>query len=349
MTILRTSLAWPWRISATAIPFGIRTALTALAALFLAMWLQLDTPQWAAWTAMSLALPTRGQVGVKGLWRVAGTCVGAIVAVIAFAFLAQRPVTMGVFLALWCAFNCYVGGRSPGLASYGTALASLTTALVLALGATAPNSVFGLAIARGVEITLGVACVYAASALAEALQKPSPGPAFPAAAAPSHAEVVGNAVRAAIVVGAGWTLWIATAWPSGGIFVTFAGVTALIFSTMPDADRRARSYLAGVVLGQAVGLLVRYVLLTAPTSFGLLAAILFPFLFIGAIGMTDPRSISSALGYNLSFLIAVEPLNPMQYDLGSSLNETLAIFAGIAFGTAAYDVVLPGRVWRLAR
>ncbi|MHC2086099.1 FUSC family protein [Methylobacterium sp. CM6244] len=336
-------------LNGTGCVFGIRTALTALAVLWLAMWLQLDNPRWAAWTVMSLALPTRGQVGLKGLWRIGGTMLGLVAGVAAVALLAQQPVAMGLFLALWCGLNSYIGGRLPGLASYGAALSSLTAALVVALSASAPLDIFETALMRGVAIMIGVGGVYAASALAESLEGPRPGPAFPPGPAPGEPEVLANAVRAVLVVGAGWAIWIATAWPSGGIFVTFAGVTAVIFSTMPDADRRARAYLGGVIIGQAVGLLVRYELLTAPSSFGLLAAILFPFLLIGAVGMTDPRSTGPALGYNLSFLIAVEPLNPMQYDLAASLNESFAIFAGLAFGAAAYDVILPERVWRLSR
>ena len=39
----------------------------------------------------------------------------------------------------------------------------------------------------------------------------------------------------------------------------------------------------------------------------------------------------------------------MQYDLAGSLNEAAAIFAGIAFGLAAYRIVLPENLWRIAR
>jgi uncharacterized membrane protein YccC len=126
-----------------------------------------------------------------------------------------------------------------------------------------------------------------------------------------------------------------------------------VFSTLPDADRRTRLYLAGAILGQVVGLLVRYMLLTAPASFGLLSALLFlfpfPFLVVGAIGVTNPRSSVVALGYDLAILIAVEPLNQMRYDLAASLNEALAIAAGTGFGAVPHLWVLPERVWKLAR
>jgi uncharacterized membrane protein YccC len=332
----------------TGIPFGLRTTAAALVALWLAMWLQLDTPRWAAWTVMSLALPTRGQVAAKGIWRAGGTILGVVAGIAGVSAFAQHPLAMGLFLATWFALNAYIGGLLPGNAPYGAALSGLTAGLVINLTAPAPLSIFDVAFARGADILLGVACVYVASTVAEALQGPPRAGAVGPAAAPTPSQVAGNAIRVFIVVGAAWSLWMATAWSSGGFFVIFAGVVAIFFAIMPDPDSRARAYLWGVALGQGLGIFVKYMLTIAPSSFGLLALALAPFLFIGAVGMTDPRTMGPAIGFNLSFLLAVEPANPMHYDLAASFNEASAIFAGIAFGLAGYRIVLPRRVWRLA-
>jgi uncharacterized membrane protein YccC len=344
------SLAHPLRgLGATGILFGLRTTAATLVALWLAMGLQLDTPRWAAWTVMSLALPTRGAVAAKGLWRAGGTLLGLAGGLIAVAIFAQSAIAMGLFLATWFALNAYVGGSLAGLAAYGAALSGLTTGLVVILSASAPLSIFNIALARAADIFLGLACVYVASTIAESMQGPPPTTALESVPSPNPAQVTGNAVRAFVAVGLSWAIWMATAWPSGGIFVVFAGVVVIFFATMPDPDRRVSAYLWGVALGQGLGLFVKYLLLDAQSSFGLLAAILTPFLFIGAVGMTDQRTAGPAIGYNLSFLLAVEPANPMQYDLAGSLNEAAAIFAGIAFGLAAYRIVLPENLWRIAR
>ena len=117
------SLAHPLRgLGATGILFGLRTTAATLVALWLAMGLQLDTPRWAAWTVMSLALPTRGAVAAKGLWRAGGTLLGLAGGLIAVAIFAQSAIAMGLFLATWFALNAYVGGSLPGLAAYGAAL-----------------------------------------------------------------------------------------------------------------------------------------------------------------------------------------------------------------------------------
>ncbi|PNG24438.1 FUSC family protein [Methylocella silvestris] len=329
--------------------FGLRTTAAALAALWLGMWLQFDTPRWAAWTAMALALPTRGLVATKGMWRAGGTILGLAAGLAGVAIFSQSAIAMGLFLAAWFAFNAYVGGRLPGFAAYGAALSGLTTGLVVVLSEASPLTIFNISVARAADILLGLACAYVASAFAEMLQGPRPATAARPAPAPNLAQVAGNTVRVFVAVGLAWFIWMATAWPSGGLFAVFAGVVALFLGTLPDPDRRSADYLWGVILGQFLGIFVKYALLNAPSSFGLLAAILAPFLFIGAVGMTDQRTAGTAVGYNLSFLLAVDPANPMQYDLAASLNEAAAIFAGIAFGMAAYRIVLPERIWRAAR
>ncbi len=335
------------RFGVSAALFGLRTTAATLAALYLAMWLQLDTPRWAAWTVMSLALPTRALVAAKGLWRAGGTILGLVAGLAAMAVFSQSAIAMGLFLSVWFALNAYAASRLPGLAAYGAALCGLTTGLVVILSEAAPLTAFNIALARGSEILLGVACVYVASALAEALQGPGAAPPQ-AVGSPNATQAMGNAIRAFVATGLAWAIWMATAWPSGGIFVVFAGVIAIFFATMPDPDRRSRSYLWGVALGQGLGLFVKYALLDAPSSFGLIAAMLAPFIFIGAVGMTDPRSAGAAVGYNLSFLLAVQAANPMQYDFGASLNEIVAIFAGLGLGVAAYRIVLPESIWRIA-
>ncbi len=81
--------------------FCLRTWLSAVLALSTAFWLQLSSPGTAAVTVMILAQPLRGQVLSKALYRLAGTIIGAFVALFLTACFNQER---GVFLggvALW--------------------------------------------------------------------------------------------------------------------------------------------------------------------------------------------------------------------------------------------------------
>jgi uncharacterized membrane protein YccC len=326
--------------------FGLRTALAALAALWIAMWLQFDTPRWAAWTVMALALPTRGMIAMKGVYRIAGTLIGLAAGLVGVALFAQSALGMGLFLTAWMAAAALTAGRLRGLGPYGTALAGLTACLIAVESEANPNGAFLLALDRSSTIVVGVVCAYLASAIAESLQGTPDTPGPPVLPLPPPATVRANALRVAVAFFGSWLLWMATAWPSGPIFVILVGALALNFVTVPNVARGASAALWGVTLGQALGVLLKYTVLTTTPSFAILAAVLFPCLFIGGLGMTDPRTILPTLGFNISFLLAVEPRNPMQYDLGASLNETLGIIAGVAAVVAAFRYIRPDLVWR---
>ena len=49
---------------------AVRLALTCVAAIYLAMLLELDRPEWAGWTVLSVSLATRASSLQKSLWRV---------------------------------------------------------------------------------------------------------------------------------------------------------------------------------------------------------------------------------------------------------------------------------------
>ncbi len=327
--------------------FGLRTAAAALVALWLAMWLQLDNPRWAAWTVMALALPTRGQIALKGLWRMVGTLLGLAAGLVGVALFSQSSLGMGLFLAVWMSLAALVGGRLPALAAYGAALAGLTACLIALESSGAPLSAFALALERTSSIALGIVCAYAASALSEVFQG-DPGNAAPVVfPQPSPATIRANAERVFVTFAIGWIIWVVTAWSSGPIFIVLVGALVVNFTTVPNVDRAAWGALWGVGLGQALGLILKYAVLTTTPAFGVLAGALFPFLFLGGVGMTDRRSLLPTTGFNISFLLAVEPLNPMQYDLAASLNEALAIFLGVTLVVAGFRFIRPELVWRL--
>src|SRR5690606_22755459 len=56
-----------------ALPFTLRTALAACAALLLGWLMGLDHAQWAAMTVWATSQPLRGQIFEKSLFRMAGT------------------------------------------------------------------------------------------------------------------------------------------------------------------------------------------------------------------------------------------------------------------------------------
>ncbi|ALC15954.1 fusaric acid resistance protein [Desulfuromonas soudanensis] len=69
---------------------ALRNTAAALAALAVAVWLRLESPYWAAMTALIVIQPTRGLLFEKSLYRLIGTATGALAGLL---LLQERKVT----------------------------------------------------------------------------------------------------------------------------------------------------------------------------------------------------------------------------------------------------------------
>jgi len=136
--------------------YAFRTALAACLALFLAWWLGLEHPQWAAMTVWAASQPTRGQLFEKSFYRMAGTVCGAVVGV-ALAWMAPRhPALLVGGLALWVAVCTGAGNLQRGFLAYGTVLAGYSAAMVALLNTGHPEQVLQLGADRLATVLTGV-------------------------------------------------------------------------------------------------------------------------------------------------------------------------------------------------
>src|ERR1700761_6334715 len=101
------SLAAASRAAATPLLFGIRLWASVCLALYVAFWLELDSPSWAGTTAATVSQPLLGASLRKGWFRMIGTLVGAVAIVALTACFPQNRPCFLLGLALWggaCAF-----------------------------------------------------------------------------------------------------------------------------------------------------------------------------------------------------------------------------------------------------
>jgi uncharacterized membrane protein YccC len=131
-------------------------------ALFIAIWLELDSPYWAGGTAAIVCQPQLGASLRKGWFRIIGTIVGAVVIVVLTACFPQDRVGYLGSLALFCGLCAFATTVLRNFASYAAALAGTTAAIIASanLGATggASPDVFLVAINRASEIGIGIVC-----------------------------------------------------------------------------------------------------------------------------------------------------------------------------------------------
>jgi uncharacterized membrane protein YccC len=139
--------------------FSAKTFLAAMLALYIAFRLNLSQPSWCVTTVYIVSQPLAGMVLAKSLYRVLGTLIGAVMSLVFVALFSNTPELFCLVLALWIgagtsvsiylrdAPQAYVGM----LAGYSAAIIGLPAALE-------PHIAFDFAVARCLEIMLGIAC-----------------------------------------------------------------------------------------------------------------------------------------------------------------------------------------------
>ena len=141
--------------------FSVKTFAAALIAFYLALSVDLDRPYWSIATVYIVSQPLSGTLLSKGLYRMAGTLLGAAAAIAMVPALVDAPVLLSAALALWSGICLYLSlcDRTPR--SYVFMLAGYTAAIIGFPSVDQPGTVFQTAGARVEEIGLGILCATA--------------------------------------------------------------------------------------------------------------------------------------------------------------------------------------------
>jgi uncharacterized membrane protein YccC len=176
--------------------FSVKTFLAAMLALYIAFRLDLSQPSWSVTTVYIVSQPFAGMVLAKSLYRALGTLVGAAMSLFLVALFSNAPELFCLALAVWIGLGTFVSiYLRDAPQSYVGILSGYSAAIIGLPAALAPDTAFDFAVARCLEIMLGIACgalmhhvVFpqrAGDALRKALE----------AALPSMARWAGDALR----------------------------------------------------------------------------------------------------------------------------------------------------------
>src|SRR5271169_6007350 len=88
--------------------FSAKTFVSAMLALWIALWIGLDRPYWAMATVYIVAQPLTGSLRSKALFRLIGTFIGATATVVLVPNLVNQPELLCTALALWTAVCLYL-------------------------------------------------------------------------------------------------------------------------------------------------------------------------------------------------------------------------------------------------
>ena len=154
------SVAAVLRSATPALLFGLRLWIAVCLALYIAFWLQLDSPSWAGTTAAIVCQPNLGSSLRKGWFRLVGTFAGGVAIIMLTACFPQDRTVFLISLALWGAVCAFASTLLQNYAAYAAALAGYTAVIIASdqLGATGGlnGEAFTLAISRVTEIGIGI-------------------------------------------------------------------------------------------------------------------------------------------------------------------------------------------------
>jgi uncharacterized membrane protein YccC len=147
-----------------------------------------------------------------------------------------------------------------------------------------------------------------------------------------------RAVLGVIVAGA---FWIASAWSSGSLMLTQVAVVCSLFSNTPRPDLAGLAFLQGALAAFVMGFICNFYILQQIDGFFLFALVLGLFLIPGAVFFFRPQTSAIGLAYCVLFVLFTRPLNHMDYDVVSFLNNAVAIVFSVVFGVMTYLLFMP--------
>jgi uncharacterized membrane protein YccC len=150
-----------------------------------------------------------------------------------------------------------------------------------------------------------------------------------------------HASRAVIAVIAAGAFWIASAWSSGALMLTQLAVTASFFSYVPKPEVQSFNFLKGAVLASVSAYLCTYYVLPYVADFTQFALVQGVFLIPGALLLLNPQYTGIGFAYCVLFMVVERPLNPMDYDAVSFLNNAVATILGTGCGVLTYLLFFP--------
>jgi len=125
--------------------FAAKTTASGLISLLIAFTFNLDQPQWALLTVFIVSQPQSGLVLGKSFYRIIGTLVGAVVALLLVALFAQERVLFLGVLALWIGVCTFGSQYARNFAAYSFVLSGYTAAIVGIPAALEANNAFYIA------------------------------------------------------------------------------------------------------------------------------------------------------------------------------------------------------------
>ncbi|MES5047044.1 FUSC family protein [Rhizobium nepotum] len=146
------------KVDANAILFSGKSFAAAMLAYYISLRIGLPKPFWAIVTVYIVSQASAGASLSRGVYRFAGTLVGAIATVAIIPNFVNDPIVCSVVLAGWIGLCMFFSLLDRTPRAYAFVLAGYTTSLIGFPSVLDPGAVFDTASVRVQEISIGIVC-----------------------------------------------------------------------------------------------------------------------------------------------------------------------------------------------
>lgn len=146
------------KIDANAILFSAKTFIAAMLAYYISLRVGLPRPSWAIITVYIVSQTSAGASLSRGVYRFAGTFIGAIATVAIVPNFVNEPILCSLILAGWIGLCLFFSLLDRTPRAYAFVLAGYTASLIGFPSVLDPDAVFDIAFLRVQEISIGILC-----------------------------------------------------------------------------------------------------------------------------------------------------------------------------------------------
>ena len=142
-----------------AVPFAFRTALALVLAYYVAFAAQVSSPNSAGVTVGIIAQASTGMALSKAFYRMAGTVIGFVVAILLAAWFGQDRTMLLLAFAVWMSLCSAAASLLRDFRSYGAALSGYTVAIIAIGSIDDPDGLFLAGLNRAAAVMIGILSV----------------------------------------------------------------------------------------------------------------------------------------------------------------------------------------------
>lgn len=150
-----------------------------------------------------------------------------------------------------------------------------------------------------------------------------------------------NGIRAMFTLFLVSMFWIGTSWQYGNVAVMSVAIGCSLFAPAPDPTKALKGGIIGHAIGFPAAFICKFFILPHLSGFGMLCAVLVPFLLVGPLLAMSSKTANYSLAYSVMVCFMLAPSNSMQYDPMYMVNFGNALILGLTAAAVMFAIFLP--------